>query len=176
MLHPTLRLWQFSLAFALLVSCVVSKPADSAEFSIATFQVDVSPPVGSPLAYDPTRGVSQPLLAKGIVLQPKAEQPIVLVAVDWLGAANKTQHEFRKALAEAVGSMPQRVAVHTIHQHDAPRCDLSAAEVLARYNMERQHYDAKYIRDCIRRTAEDAKSALGTTETDTCHLSGRAKS
>ena len=163
MLHPTLRLWQFSIAFVVLTSCVVSKPAYSADFSIATFQVDVSPPVGSPLAYDPTRGVSQPLLAKGIILLPKSEQPIVLVAVDWLGAANKTQFEFRKAIADAVDSTPQRVAVHTIHQHDAPRCDLSAAEVLARYDMDRQHYDTKYIRDCIRRAAEEAKFALSSS-------------
>lgn len=160
MLHPTLRLWQFCIAFALLANFIISRPADSADFSIATFQVDVSPPVGSPLAYDPTRGVSQPLWAKGIILKPKSEQPIVLVAVDWLGAANRTQHEFRRALADAVDSVPQRVAVHTIHQHDAPRCDLSAAEVLARYDMDRQHYDVKYIRDCISRTAEEAKSVL----------------
>ncbi len=173
--HPTLRLWQFSVAFALLITSVISRPSASADFSIATFQVDVSPPVGSPLAYDPTRGVSQPLWAKGIILLPKSEQPIVLVAVDWLGAANKTQHEFRRALADAVNSVPQRVAVHTLHQHDAPRCDLSAAEVLARYDMDRQHYDTQYIRDCIRRSAAAAKSALSNSTQVSSVSFGRAK-
>src|ERR1700738_4070826 len=86
------------------------------------FPVDASPPVGSPLAYDPTRGVAHPLSCRGIVLVGEG-RPVVLCAVDWIGIANDGQVEFRVALAAAAGTSPERVAVHTLHQHDAPVCD-----------------------------------------------------
>ena len=97
---------------------------------VGTFAVDASPAAGSPLAYDPTKGVDHPLSCRGIVLIGEG-QPIVLCAVDWIGIGNGGQVEFRKALAEAAGTVPRRVAVHTLHQHDAPACDFSADRMLA---------------------------------------------
>ena len=55
----------------------------------------------------------------------------MLCAVDWIGIANDGQVEFRQALAEAAGTEPKRVAVHTLHQHDAPFCDFSTDRMLA---------------------------------------------
>jgi hypothetical protein len=60
-----------------------------------------------------------------------AGQPIVLVAFDWIGIANESQDEFKRALASAAGTIPQRVAVHCLHQHDAPRGDIQNDFVLA---------------------------------------------
>lgn len=48
---------------------------------IGTFDVDASPPIGSPLAYDPTKGVETPLSCRGIVIAG-AGRPIVHCAVD----------------------------------------------------------------------------------------------
>ena len=66
---------------------------------VGVFAVDASPPVGSPLAYDPTKGVAHPLSCRGVVLIGEG-RPIVLCAVDWIGIANDGQVEFRKALAD----------------------------------------------------------------------------
>src|SRR4051812_14251680 len=79
------------------------------------FAVDASPPVGSPMAYDPTKAVELPLSCRGIVLIGD-DEPIVLCAVDWIGIGNDGQAEFRAALAKAAGTTIGRVCVHTLHQ------------------------------------------------------------
>ena len=90
---------------------------------VGVFAVDASPPIGSPLAYDPTEKVALALSCRGVVLIGDGK-PVVLCAVDWIGIANGGQTEFREALAEAAGTEPGRVVVHTLHQHDAPRLRL----------------------------------------------------
>ena len=59
------------------------------------------------------------LRAKGIVLSGSG-LPIVLCAVDWIGIGNESQDAFKARLAKAASTIPSRVAVHTVHQHDAP--------------------------------------------------------
>jgi hypothetical protein len=125
---------------------------------VGAFAVDASPPVGSPLAYDPTKGVTHPLSCRGIVLIGDG-RPVVLCAVDWIGIANDGQLEFRTALASAAGTDLQRVAVHTLHQHDAPACDFSADRLLADQGINRQVFDATFARDVIARTADVVRVA-----------------
>lgn len=122
------------------------------------FAVDASPPVGSPLAYDPTKGVLLPLSCRGVVLIGEGE-PVVLCAVDWIGIANDGQVEFRKALADAAGTKPGRVVVHALHQHDAPKCDLTADAMLEKYGINRQVLDAPFAREVIARAAKAVKAA-----------------
>ena len=100
---------------------------------ISTFEADVTPPIGAPLCYSlvvPAAQVSSPLLARGIVLYPSGQQPIVLCAVDWLGIGSASHDAWRTSLALAAGTNPQRVAVQTVHQHDAPGDDRAAAALL----------------------------------------------
>ncbi|MEP0343470.1 MAG: hypothetical protein ABJE27_01760, partial [Rhodopirellula bahusiensis] len=97
---------------------------------LAKFDVDATPPVGSMMAYDRVKRVEEMTLrARGIVLLG-AGQPIVLCAVDWIGIGNEGHDQFRSRLAKAAGTIPERVAVHTLHQHDAPRCDFSAEQLV----------------------------------------------
>lgn len=126
---------------------------------VGTFDIDASPPVGSPLAYDPTKGVETPLSCRGIVLAG-AGKPIVLCAVDWIGISNGGQTVFRERLAEAAGTEPQRVAVHTLHQHDAPRCDFAIDEILRPYGLGGAGFDPDFAKDVIRRAADAVRSAL----------------
>jgi putative membrane-bound dehydrogenase-like protein len=99
-------------------------------FSLAKFDIDVTPPVGFPMAYDRVRRTDElTLRCRGIVLFGP-EKPIVLCAVDWIGIANGAHDAFRKTLADAAGTSIDRVAVHTLHQHDAPRCDFTAESLL----------------------------------------------
>lgn len=82
------------------------------------------------MAYDPVRRVEElGLRCRGIVIEG-AGDPIVLCAVDWIGIGNESQTAFKRTLARAAKTTPDRVAVHTLHQHDAPRCDFSAEAIL----------------------------------------------
>jgi hypothetical protein len=97
---------------------------------LATFDLDVTPPIGSHLAYDPvTNHWDLGLRARGIVLIGSAE-PIVLCAVDWIGIGNEGHDAFRAAIAEGAGTSMSRVVVHTLHQHDAPDCVFGAEQLL----------------------------------------------
>jgi hypothetical protein len=135
---------------------------------VGVFAVDASPPVGSPMAYDPTKAVLLPLSCRGIVLIGQGE-PVVLCAVDWIGIGNDGQTEFKKALAEAAGTTPRRVAVHTLHQHDAPHCDFSADRLLAEQGINQAVFDAPFARDVIARAAQAVRQAVSSAHTVT-HL------
>src|SRR5699024_6284700 len=75
---------------------------------LSTFDIDVTPPVGSHLAYDPQVNTwDMGLRAKGVVLFGSGK-PIVLCAVDWLAIGNEGMDAFKNALAAAAGTTPQR--------------------------------------------------------------------
>ena len=54
---------------------------------VGVFDVDASPPIGSPLAYVPTKGIDHPLRCTGVVIAGEG-RPIVLCALDWIGISN----------------------------------------------------------------------------------------
>ena len=86
---------------------------DDIKMSIATFDVDATPPVGSHMAYQPVINTwDMGLRARGIVLLG-AGKPIVLCAVDWLGISNESHDAFRRALADAANTTPEYVADYT---------------------------------------------------------------
>lgn len=121
----------------------------TAGLRLATFDIDATPPIGSLLAYDPvTNRWDLGLRARGIVLLGAGE-PIVLCAVDWIGIANGGHDAFREGLARAAGTSPQRVAVHSLHQHDAPDCDFSAEKLLKNAGLDPRQYDSHFQRQVI---------------------------
>ena len=123
------------------------------QLQVGIFDVDASPPIGSPLAYDPTKEISSPLSCRGIVLVGAGE-PIVLCAVDWIGIGNGGHLAFREVLAKAAGTSLDRVTVHALHQHDAPWCDFSVDELLAQHSVKYRPFDSAFAREVIRRAAE----------------------
>ena len=149
----------FFVPLLLAGSTTAAEPASP--LKIATFDVDVTPPVGSMMAYDKVlRRDDLPLRLRGIVLLG-AEQPIVLCAVDWIGIANESHDAFRDALAKAAGTSRQRVAVHTLHQHDAPDSDFSAERLLKEAGAEDLgRFEGSFAREVLARAAEAVKSAV----------------
>jgi hypothetical protein len=146
---------------ASLLAIIVSLPLVStsrAEIRVGTFDVDASPKIGGPLAYDPTKEITSPLSCRGIVLLSD-QPPVVLCTVDWLGIANGANEKFRASLAAAVGTTADRVAVHTLHQHDAPRCDLTAAEILEPFGQAAAHFDDALIDQVIKNASTAAAAA-----------------
>lgn len=132
----------------------------SSGIRIATFDVDATPPIGSRLTYDPMINTGeQTLRARGIVLLGGGE-PIVLCSVDWIGIANESQDLFKEALAEAAGTIPNRVVVHTVHQHDAPICDFTAEKILKENNIPVGCFDGAFAREVIGRLQSSIRLSL----------------
>jgi len=128
-------------------SAPLASPA--AGLRAATFDIDATPPIGSMMAYDPvTNRWELGLRARGIVLMGAGE-PIILCAVDWIGLANEVHDAFRTALARAAATSPQRMAVHSLHQHDAPDCDFSAERILKEAGLPPRQYKGSHQRQVI---------------------------
>ncbi|MFZ2641467.1 MAG: hypothetical protein WA117_10750 [Verrucomicrobiia bacterium] len=150
-----------SLAMLLVALCAYAATPTTEGLRLATFDVDATPPVGSMLAYDPVVRVDElTLRCRGIVLLGAGE-PIVLCAVDWIGIANESQDAFREALAKAAGTTPQRVAVHTVHQHDAPGCDFTAEQLLKKAEAkDLGRFESTFTRKVLARAAEAIRTAV----------------
>lgn len=132
--------------------------------SISVFDIDVTPPAGSHMAYDPVAGTwDMGLRARGVVLSG-AGLPIVLCSFDWIGIANESQDEFKKAFAEAAGTIPERVAVHTVHQHDAPACNFGAEKILKEAGINPARYESTFTRQAMNRLAEAIRVSMGKTQ------------
>ncbi|MEL6110537.1 MAG: hypothetical protein AAFU85_31405 [Planctomycetota bacterium] len=142
----------------LLLFASFSSTGYAEELRIGVFNVDASPPIGSPLAYDPCVEVTDPLTCRGLVLLGSGK-PIVIASIDWLGVANESHTQFCKRIAAAVGTDVDRVSVHAIHQHDAPRCDFSSAEILHHHGSTHAHYDTAWARSVFDEVSLAAKKA-----------------
>ena len=121
--------WLFRFVFICvfaLHSVLINAQAVQPTLKLALFDVDATPPVGTQLTYDPmVNDWDLGLRAKGVVILG-AGLPIVMCSVDWIGISNDSQDEFKRVMAEAAATIPSRVVVHAIHQHDAPSSDLGA--------------------------------------------------
>ncbi|HCA98474.1 MAG TPA: hypothetical protein DEP22_01035, partial [Porphyromonadaceae bacterium] len=121
-------------------------PPANNSIAISVFDLDATPSVGTALAYDEMKNSwDLGLRARGVVILGSGE-PIVLCAIDWIGIANESHVAFRKALAEAAGTTPNRVALHSLHQHDAPRSDFGAEKLLIEANLDPERYEGTYDR------------------------------
>ncbi len=158
---------QLSIAGGRCIKSVQLFPLQNLQegLTLSTFDIDVTPPVGDPLAYDISINTwDLGLRAKGVVLQG-AGLPIVLCAVDWLAIGNEGMDDFKRALAAAVGSTPERIAVNVIHQHDAPRYDAGAERILIEAGLDPAkinptQFDGTFARDALRRLTIAVKSSL----------------
>lgn len=129
--------------------------AGASGLAVGTFSVDVTPPLGTPLCdglVQPAAEIVDPLLARGVVLLSE-EPPIVLCAVDWVGIGNGGYSAWRASLAQAAGTTPDRVAVHTLHQHDAPGCDFDAEAILQQVGLGGAEFSPAFARQAIERVA-----------------------
>lgn len=167
--------WLVCSALILSGMMTAAQSAEPAAVKLAVFDVDATPPLGSAMAYDPVKRLDEMTLrCRGIVLIGD-EKPIVLCAVDWIGIANEGHDAFRDALAEAAGTTRERVAVHTLHQHDAPGCDFTAERILREMGqMNYGRFEGTFHRQVIARAADAIRTALATAQPITHYGWGRA--
>ncbi len=148
--------WLQTLVFGLAVLGMESRAAGP--LKVGVFAVDASPPLGSPMAYDPTKGVIHPLSCRGVVLMgdSAADRPL-RHRLD-RDRQRRALRIFRE-LANAAGTTAQRVCVHALHQHDAPHCDFSADRIIAPLGISRDVFDSEFARAVIARTAAAVREA-----------------
>lgn len=155
---------RFLLTFLLAASIL-----KAGDLQISTFQLDATPPLGSPLcngAVKPVKEIVTPLTARGVVLQG-AGDPIVLCAFDWVGIGNQGHDAFRAALAEGAGTSVDRVTLHTLHQHDAPGSDVGTESLLEEHGLGGKFSNAEFDREVMQRLAVAVKDSLSKAQTIT---------
>lgn len=165
-----LRLFPFLFIALFAFSC-----STGPNLEVTYFQTDVTPPIGSPVAYAPTRSVTDSLSARGVVLFPKGQKPVVLCAIDWLAVSNRSMDDFKSYLAEAAGTTPDRVTIHTIHQHDTPWCDVSSEEILEANGLGGIRFDLGFLESSMKATAAAVKASLDRRKPVTSIGFGEAK-
>jgi len=176
-----MRLTNLILIVCAMTAFMAATPVNAEEpvLRVATFQADVTPPDGTPLCCGgnnpPSMAVDDPLSARGLVLLPEGQAPVVLCAVDWLGIGNGSHDAWRVALAEAAGTEPDRVAVHTLHQHDAPADDMDSEGLLESQGLGGIEYNAIFTAEARGRVAEAVRASIATAQPVTQIGVGQAK-
>lgn len=171
------------LGLALVLSAGVSPAQEAPALRVAVFDVDATPPLGAEMAYDPVKRLDElTLRCRGIVLLEAEKpfghgrKPIVLCAVDWIGIANEGHDAFRDGLAAAAGTTRDRVAVHALHQHDAPGCDFTAERIIREMGLTTYgRFEGTFHRQVIARAAVAVKAALATAQPATHYGWGSAE-
>jgi hypothetical protein len=166
-----------ALAVAASLGAGLARGADAGGLRLATFVAEVTPPLKHPLmagGIAPAAKVEDPLFAHGLVLLG-AGQPLALVAVDWCEIRNDAHDRWRRAVADAVKTDPQRVLVSCLHQHDAPVADLGAERLLREHHAAGSICDPEFHEQAVRRVARAAAACLGQARRVTHLGTGQAR-
>lgn len=128
---------------------------------LCRFDVDATVPMGHPLCggwIKPAEVVDDPLRLRGIVIQG-LDAPIVLASIDWTGVCNAAYFQIRDAIAKAAFTTPDRVSLHSVHQHNAPFCEPFANSLLRKYNSNVLTYDETFFAKLVEKTAAAVRNA-----------------
>lgn len=131
-------------------------------FSIAPFRFDVTPPLGHALLgglVPSATAIDDELEAMGYVLLGN-EAPIVVCVLDWAGLMNASHLSFRRTLAEAARTSVERVALHCVHQHNAPFVCEETRVRLSRFSDLPPVFDPQFFDECRRRGAAAVRKTL----------------
>ncbi len=164
-------------ACVLCASAIGVRGVAAAEFRVAAFEADVTVPLGHACmggGVADAKEIVDPLYAKGFVLLG-ARGPIVVVALDWCQCNNDSYDRWREVLARAAGTSPRRVMLATVHQHDAPICDLTAQKLLDEQGLVGYNCDPEFHERAVQHTAAALRKSLAATRRVTHFGIGQAK-
>lgn len=88
-----------------------------------------------------------------------AGDPIVVCVLDWAGLLNDAHLTWRRTLAEAAGTTPDRVAVQCVHQHNTPFV-CPEADAAATRNGLPPMFDGTFHEACLARASAALRAAL----------------
>ena len=90
--------------------------------------------------------------------------PIVLAALDWTGVMDESHRLWVEALAEAAHTTPDRVALHCVHQHNAPFIDREGNKLLRSAGADPLMFDDRFVDALVKRSAGAVRESLATAE------------
>jgi hypothetical protein len=93
---------------------------NSGDLKIVTFKVDVTPPIGDPLAYVPNDKVDTPIYVSGVILNDEKTRA-VWVSCDYIYICGESYLAWTEMIAKQAGTVAENVFLHSVHQHDSIR-------------------------------------------------------
>ena len=129
---------------------------------IAPFRFDVTPPIGHSLCggwIKPVIDYDDPLEAIGFVLLGGGA-PLVFCVVDWTGILNDAHLRWREALAVAASTTPDRVALHCVHQHNAPFVCFEAGRLIESQPDLPKVFEMDFFERCLERARTAVAEAI----------------
>lgn len=163
--------------WSLMPESITADEHSAGNLRLASFRFDVTPPMGHGLCggwIKPVLGVDDPLEAIGIVILG-AGKPIVLCAVDWTGISNDAHLQWRTALAEAAGTTADRVAVHCVHQHNAPLACVDTEKIILAQGDLPHVIELDFFKQCLGRARTAVAKGLKRTRPITHIAHGQGK-
>lgn len=173
----SIRRCSCALLASLLLLALLPPTALAVNFRVATFEADITIPLGHACmggGVADAKEIVDPLFAKGFVLLGAGE-PIVVTALDWCQCNNDSHERWRSELARAAGTRADRVMLATVHQHDAPICDLTAQRLLDAHGLTNWNCDPVFHELAVQRTATALANSLKAVRRVTHVGFGQAK-
>jgi hypothetical protein len=137
-----------------------------APFKLATFSVNVTPPIGHPLmggGIEPAREIVDPLFIRGLILSGRGK-PIVVASIEWCELRNDAFERWRTMLAKAAGTEASRVLLSCVHVHDAPIADLAAQRLLEEHSAAGTICDLNFHDRAVESAARAVRECLPTAK------------
>jgi len=146
-----------------ILATASDREAIGAEVRLASFRVDVTPPIGDGPCVGCMPKVSRvehPLELRGVVLR-SGEDSYVIAAIDFCGICNTSDEVLRDAMAKAAGTTRERVALQSLHQHSAPILDADAVRILHGEGSPELAKHILFTNEIAQRTAVAVEGSLG---------------
>lgn len=137
--------------------------AIGAEVRLASFRVDVTPPIGDGPCVGcmpKVSSIEHPLEMRGVVLR-SGDDSYVIAAIDFCGICNTSDEVLRDAMAKAAGTTRERVALQSLHQHSAPILDADAVRILHGEGSPELAKHIQFTNEIAQRTAIAIEGSLG---------------
>lgn len=147
-----------------------------APLRIASFSADVTVPLGHGMMGGAwlSKRIADPLEARGLVLLGP-NKPLVFVSVDWCEIRNDAYFRWQRVLADAARTLPERVLISTVHQHDAPVADLTAEALLRERRLAGTVCDPQFHERAVQGVAERLRASLRSPRPLTHIGTGKAR-
>ena len=96
------------------------------------FNVDVTPEIGGPIAFGINKKTDSPIFIRGVIIDDSKKR-IVLASCDFLYIWGNAYEQMKKVIAKAAGTVPQKVLLHSVHQHDSINIAIELNDIHKKY-------------------------------------------